>query len=249
MSTVLGIGVWLETAPWVMLGPLNILKVAYVNKPSPLAQYWVVSPAETCQAACNIARMWACLFWGLQTVVAIAILRRAMSPQVAALAKAFVGTALLAAFVENTVRAPVAIVGMCELISATCLLSGATVTSPLTAGSDLFHSARRLVAQFGTVWFVVHWLCFALTLFAFWLAIGSGVDVASLARRLPIVGAPLAEKLANLDTTSGVARFSVAWACAFATAPIRAVSDVGLTLFVGCLVRSASRKRDKSKAD
>ena len=54
---------------WVLLGPANIFKVSYVNKPSPAAKYVVVPPAETCQADCKIARMWACLFWGLQTLV------------------------------------------------------------------------------------------------------------------------------------------------------------------------------------
>ena len=55
---------------WVLLGPANIFKVSYVNKPSPAAKFVVVPPAETCQADCKIARMWACLFWGLQTIVA-----------------------------------------------------------------------------------------------------------------------------------------------------------------------------------
>ena len=54
---------------WVLLGPANIFKVSYVNKPSPAAKYVVVPPAESCQADCKIARMWACLFWGLQTLV------------------------------------------------------------------------------------------------------------------------------------------------------------------------------------
>ena len=54
---------------WVLLGPANIFKVSYVNKPSPAAKFIVVPPAETCQADCKIARMWACLFWGLQTLV------------------------------------------------------------------------------------------------------------------------------------------------------------------------------------
>ena len=54
---------------WVLLGPANIFKVSYVNRPSPAAKYVVVPPAETCQADCKIARMWACLFWGLQTLV------------------------------------------------------------------------------------------------------------------------------------------------------------------------------------
>ena len=32
---------------WVLLGPANIFKVSYVNKPSPAAKYVVVPPAET----------------------------------------------------------------------------------------------------------------------------------------------------------------------------------------------------------
>ena len=77
---------------WVLLGPANIFKVSYVNKPSPAAKYVVVPPAESCQADCKIARMWACLFWGLQTILAAAIVQNKISDEAAAAAKLYGGT-------------------------------------------------------------------------------------------------------------------------------------------------------------
>ena len=36
---------------WVLLGPANIFKVSYVNRPSPAAKFIVVPPAEEVKAA------------------------------------------------------------------------------------------------------------------------------------------------------------------------------------------------------
>lgn len=112
----------LECVAWAVLGPMNVFKVAYVNKGSPMAQYIVVPPAETCQAACDIARMWACLFWSLQTVLSVAILRRKIDAHFAALAKIATGVCLLTAYFNNVVREPVAIAGAIELGTALLLL-------------------------------------------------------------------------------------------------------------------------------
>ena len=107
---------------WVLLGPANIFKVSYVNKPSPAAKYVVVPPAESCQADCKIARMWACLFWGLQTIVAAAIVQKKISDDAAATAKLYVGTALVVAFASDVVREPVACAGGIELVCGVLLL-------------------------------------------------------------------------------------------------------------------------------
>ncbi len=53
-------------SPWLLLSPANIFKIAVINKPSPAAMYIVAEGMDVCQAACDIARMWGCLFWGLQ---------------------------------------------------------------------------------------------------------------------------------------------------------------------------------------
>ena len=107
---------------WVLLGPANIFKVSYVNKPSPAAKFVVVPPAETCQADCKIARMWACLFWGLQTIVAAAIVQKKISDEAAAAAKLYVGLALVVAFASDVVREPVACAGGIEIVCGVLLL-------------------------------------------------------------------------------------------------------------------------------
>lgn len=243
-ATVMSYCIWLETAPWVVLGPLNIFKVAYVNRGSPISAYIVVQESETCQAACKIARMWACLFWGLQTMVAVAILRREIAPRLAATAKLFVGMALVAGYVEGAVRVPVAMAGACELATGLCCLAGATASYPLGFFRLGYRRLRKFLAQFGVVWFVVHWLCYGLTISAFYVAIGNGVDVVQWARSLPVVGDQIAAKVGTLDVeASGLARFSVAWACAFATAPLRLFSDALLTLLVGTLLLRLGRNR------
>ncbi|KAJ8598982.1 hypothetical protein CTAYLR_009454 [Chrysophaeum taylorii] len=238
--------VWAETAPWTVLGPLNMFKVAWVNRGSPVANYIVVPPAETCQAECRIARMWAVLFWGLQTAVSVAILRRALQPRAAALAKTVVGVTLCVAFYENVVREIVAAAGIVHLLAAACLAAGVPAESPFRSIRDLYVKLRGIVAQFGIVWIVVHWVCYGATILAFWLALGAGVDVASYAHGVPLVGDALATKLDGLDTANPLTRLSVAWACAFATAPLRLVSDLLLTLLIGTLLRKARNKPKKA---
>lgn len=95
------------TLPWLFLGPANIYKVAVLNRGSPIAKYIVVPPAETCQSECDIARMWACLFWGLQFVVAFGILTGGIGNGTAALAKFYVGIALRRAYAHGVVHKPV----------------------------------------------------------------------------------------------------------------------------------------------
>ena len=53
-------------SPWLILSPANIFKISAINKPSPAAMYIVADGMDVCQAACDIARMWGCLFWALQ---------------------------------------------------------------------------------------------------------------------------------------------------------------------------------------
>ena len=109
--------------PWVLLGPANIYKVSCLNRGSPIAAYIVVPPAETCQAACKIARMWACLFWGVQTVIAGGILGGGLRDGTAACAKLYVGVALAVAYKEDVVREPVAAAACVELFVALLLLA------------------------------------------------------------------------------------------------------------------------------
>jgi hypothetical protein len=113
----------LLTAPWLVLGPANIYKVACLNRGSPVAAYIVVPPAETCQAACAIARMWACLFWGLQTVVAAGVVGGGVGDGAAAVAKAYVGAALAVAYRADVVREPVAAAACVELCVAGLLVA------------------------------------------------------------------------------------------------------------------------------
>ncbi|KAH8051442.1 hypothetical protein JL720_15155 [Aureococcus anophagefferens] len=78
--------IFVLTAPWLALGPANVYKISMINRGSPMAKYIVVPPAEECQAACNIARMWGCLFWGLQAVVAGGIVAGGVGDRTAAAA-------------------------------------------------------------------------------------------------------------------------------------------------------------------
>jgi hypothetical protein len=57
-------------SPWLLLAPVNIFKISMINKPSPAAKYIVGTNMDVCQAGCNIARMWGCLFWALQFCLA-----------------------------------------------------------------------------------------------------------------------------------------------------------------------------------
>ena len=96
--------IFVLTAPWLALGPANVYKISMINRGSPMAKYIVVPPAEECQAACNIARMWGCLFWGLQAVVAGGIVAGGVGDRTAAAAKLYVGAALAVAYKEDVVR-------------------------------------------------------------------------------------------------------------------------------------------------
>lgn len=60
--------------PWLLLSPANIIKIALINKPSPAAMYIVGEGMDKCQAECDIARMWGCLFWALQFCIASGII-------------------------------------------------------------------------------------------------------------------------------------------------------------------------------
>lgn len=210
-----------ETAPWVVLGPLNMIKVALINKGSPVANYIVVPPAETCQAACDIARMWAVLFWGLQTVVSFSILRNDFSS--AALAKTVVGSTLIAAYLQNVVRLPVFIAGIFELLAALAMIP-----------HEYFSALRRIVRRYALVGFAVHWITYGLTFAGFYIALGRGVDLPSHLRSFHLNS--VADTLSNIDSSTGVARVSLAWSCAFATAPLRLVTDLLFTLLIATLL-------------
>mmetsp|Transcript_28645 Transcript_28645/g.85588 ORF Transcript_28645/g.85588 Transcript_28645/m.85588 type:complete len:142 (-) Transcript_28645:27-452(-) len=121
-GALVDLAVKLLCAPWVLLGPANIFKVAYVNRGSPVAAYIVAGDAEVCQANCKIARMWACLFWGLQTVVAAAVLQGAIADGAAAAAKLYVGAALAVAYLNDVVREPVAAAACVEAAVGLLLL-------------------------------------------------------------------------------------------------------------------------------
>ena len=91
-------------------------------------------PAEECQAACNIARMWGCLFWGLQAVVAGGIVAGGVGDRTAAAAKLYVGAALAVAYKEDVVREVVAAGAAVEIVVALLLLSrAAAAPRPKTA--------------------------------------------------------------------------------------------------------------------
>ncbi|KAJ1449947.1 hypothetical protein M885DRAFT_500336 [Pelagophyceae sp. CCMP2097] len=245
-----GVVVSLTSCVWLVLGPANIVKVSWINRGSPLAKYIVVPPAEECQSACNIARMWACLFWGLQASIALALLTRSLAPKAAAVAKTYVGTALLVAYSQDVVREVVAVGGAVELCTALIL-----VTAPKTyvgASSlgvmSVFRFARSVTKRYGFVYIAVHWLTVAATVFGFWVALGRGVNIVEYIVRIPVVGNFIADKLSALDVTSGGARLGVAWACATATAPVRMISDFILTVVLGeAIIRMRSPKKTKGK--
>ena len=76
--------------------------------------------------------MWACLFWGLQTALALGIIKGraewgAASSSVTratfAGAKAFVGCGLLTAFSQGVVKWVIATAGVMELVTALLLLT------------------------------------------------------------------------------------------------------------------------------
>ena len=66
--------------------------------------------------------MWACLFWGLQTVVAAAILQGKVADGAAAAAKLYVGVALATAYANDVVREPVAVAACVEVAVGLMLL-------------------------------------------------------------------------------------------------------------------------------
>jgi hypothetical protein len=120
--------VCLFSAPWLLLGPLNIFKVSIINKPSPMAKHFVSKDSEICQAGCDIARMWACLFWGLQTVLAAGIYttsdlwsKSTALRRMFASAKMFVAIGLLVAFSKGITKWVIAIAGVVELVLALLL--------------------------------------------------------------------------------------------------------------------------------
>ena len=139
LATVAAMGlrdalIFVLTAPWLALGPANVYKISMINRGSPMAKYIVVPPAEECQAACNIARMWGCLFWGLQAVVAGGIIAGGVGDRTAAAAKLYVGAALAVAYKEDVVREVVAAGAAVEIVVALLLLSrAAAAPRPKTA--------------------------------------------------------------------------------------------------------------------
>ena len=104
------------SAPWMILAPLNLLKLL-LNTPSPTAHLWVPKASELCQASCAIARMWATLFWANQFVWALANLyvhhnRRQDGLIVFGAAnKAVVGLLLLLAYAQGVIHWPIGLVG------------------------------------------------------------------------------------------------------------------------------------------
>ena len=86
--------------------------------------------SEICQAECDIARMWACLFWGLQTVLAAGIIACSAEwtksnalRRMFACAKAFVSVGLLVAFSKGIVKWVIATAGVVELLLALLLFA------------------------------------------------------------------------------------------------------------------------------
>ncbi|KAH8053078.1 hypothetical protein JL722_9744 [Aureococcus anophagefferens] len=114
--------IFVLTAPWLALGPANVYKISMINRGSPMAKYIVVPPAEECQAACNIARMWGCLFGAC----------RPSSPAASSPAASATARAPLAlrrrravAYKEDVVREVVAAGAAVEIVVALLLLSRA----------------------------------------------------------------------------------------------------------------------------
>mmetsp|Transcript_14949 Transcript_14949/g.20793 ORF Transcript_14949/g.20793 Transcript_14949/m.20793 type:complete len:119 (+) Transcript_14949:218-574(+) len=103
------------------LAPLNFVKVL-INKPSPMAHHFVAKRSEECQKNCEIARMWATMFWSLQFVLALGLLLVQRPRWMFAAAKICVGLILVANFNLGVVKLPIALAGGFELLSALILM-------------------------------------------------------------------------------------------------------------------------------
>eukprot|EP00466_Bigelowiella_natans_P001666 jgi/Bigna1/140268/aug1.55_g14976 len=107
--------------PWLILAPLNFVKVL-INKPSPMAHHFVAKRSEECQKNCEIARMWATMFWSLQFVLALGLLLVQRPRWMFSAAKVCVGLILMANFHVGVVKLPIALAGGFELLSAVILM-------------------------------------------------------------------------------------------------------------------------------
>eukprot|EP00467_Chlorarachnion_reptans_P024806 CAMPEP_0114522684 /NCGR_PEP_ID=MMETSP0109-20121206/20874_1 /TAXON_ID=29199 /ORGANISM="Chlorarachnion reptans, Strain CCCM449" /LENGTH=130 /DNA_ID=CAMNT_0001703919 /DNA_START=90 /DNA_END=482 /DNA_ORIENTATION=- len=113
---------WLLAAPWLVLAPLNFVKVL-INKPSPLAHHFVAKRSEECQKTCEIARMWATMFWSLQFFLSLGLALSHRPRWMFASGKLFIGAILLFNFYNGVVKEPIAAAGCFEILSALVLAS------------------------------------------------------------------------------------------------------------------------------
>mmetsp|Transcript_14948 Transcript_14948/g.20792 ORF Transcript_14948/g.20792 Transcript_14948/m.20792 type:complete len:129 (+) Transcript_14948:80-466(+) len=117
----MGVFEFVLASPWLILAPLNFVKVL-INKPSPMAHHFVAKRSEECQKNCEIARMWATMFWSLQFVLALGLLLVQRPRWMFAAAKICVGLILVANFNLGVVKLPIALAGGFELLSALILM-------------------------------------------------------------------------------------------------------------------------------
>lgn len=108
--------------PWLVLAPLNFVKV-FINKPSPLAHNFVPKKTELCQMECDIARMWAMMFWSLQFCLAFALASSKGPNWLFVATKACVGAMLIRSYLAGVVLLPIGCAGGFELLSMLVLLA------------------------------------------------------------------------------------------------------------------------------
>uniref|UniRef100_A0A7S2TGZ3 Uncharacterized protein n=1 Tax=Lotharella oceanica TaxID=641309 RepID=A0A7S2TGZ3_9EUKA len=120
----MGVAEVLISLPWLILAPLNFIKVL-INKPSPMAHYFVAKKSEECQKTCEIARMWATMFWALQFILALGLCfsQRSAPRWMFVAAKMAVGTLIIANFVNGVVLLPIGLAGGYEIATGLILLA------------------------------------------------------------------------------------------------------------------------------
>eukprot|EP00039_Didymoeca_costata_P029918 m.27032 g.27032 ORF g.27032 m.27032 type:complete len:333 (-) comp7856_c1_seq1:968-1966(-) len=123
MQSKLMLNLFLFTAvQWGIFAPLNLVKVL-INKPSPMAKHFVSEASESCQQSCDIARLWATLFWSGQIAFALGFFSMYQSKKeskeflrVAAIQKIMVGILLMKGFRDGVIHLPITSAGALEFV-------------------------------------------------------------------------------------------------------------------------------------
>jgi membrane protein YqaA with SNARE-associated domain len=159
----------LAALQWGIIAPLNLIKIL-TNTVSPIQtkyELFVSKKNEVCQGQCDIARMWASLFWSTQTIFAIGYLYiwrynsgRMPFAAIGGIQKLVVGILLVKAYVEGVVYSPIAGGGVLDLVIGPLMLLDASAamvtTEPFKEDEEREGSKRR--TSTGMLAGIVDWL-------------------------------------------------------------------------------------------